>query len=148
LAEAVPEADTVDLDLFGQPVQPIRDPRGRPAYAKNKENQMLVITLRARGWTQAQVAAFMGCDEKTLRKHFSRELEHGALFMEGIAMQALVRKMQEGHVGATKEVLAITKAAVAPSVPDKRKPAAPRGKKEQLASDARTPPASWGELIN
>jgi hypothetical protein len=148
LAEAHSEADVVDLDLFGQPVMPIRDPRGRPAYAKSKENQMLVITLRARGWSQAQVAAFMGCDEKTLRKHFSRELEHGALFMEGIAMQALVRKMNEGHVGATKEVLAITKAAVTPPAQAKPKAPAPIGKKEALQIDAKAPPSSWGDLLN
>ena len=147
MAEAVSEADPVGLDLFGNPVAPIRDPRGRPAFAKSKDNQMLVITLRARGWSQAQVAAFMGCDEKTLRKHFSRELEHGALFMEGIAMQALVRKMNEGHVGATKEVLAITKAAVAPTAAPKPKAPVPLGKKDQLANDAKVPPSSWGDLL-
>jgi hypothetical protein len=148
LAETDFEADRVGLDLFGHPVGRLRDPRGRPSFAKSKENQMLVITLRARGWSQAQVAAFMGCDDKTLRKHFSRELEHGALFMEGIAMQALVRKMQEGHVGATKEILAITKAAVAPTSPAKPKAAAPIGKKDALQRDAKAPPESWGELLN
>jgi AraC-like DNA-binding protein len=148
LAEAVSEADRVGLDLFGHPVRPLRDPRGRPSFAKSKENQMLVMTLRARGWSHAQIAAFMGCDDKTLRKHFSRELEHGALFLEGIAMQALVRKMEEGHVGATKEVLAITKAAVAPTGQAKPKPAAPIGKKETLRRDAEAPPTSWGDLLN
>lgn len=147
MAEEDFEADPVGLDLFGNPVMPLRDPRGRPSYAKTKENQMLVITLRSRGWSQAQVAAFMGCDEKTLRKHFSRELEHGALFMEGIAMQALVRKMQEGHVGATKEVLAITRAAVAPTPAAKPKAPAPIGKKEALQTDAKAPPPSWHGLL-
>lgn len=135
------------VDLFGNPLVSIRDPRGRPSFAKSKENQLLVMTLRARNWTQDQIAAFMGCDEKTLRKHFSRELEHGALFMEGIAMQALVRKMQEGHVGATREVLAITRAAVLPTKPSKPKTAKP-GKKAELDGEARQPPRTWSELLN
>jgi hypothetical protein len=52
--------------------------------------------------------------------------------MEGIAMQALVRKMQEGHVGATKEVLAITKAAVEPTDQPNPKAPTPLVKKDAL----------------
>jgi hypothetical protein len=148
LAETEIEADRVDLDLFGQPMTAIRDPRGRPCFAKSKENQMLVMTLRARNWTHGQIASFMGCDEKTLRKHFSRELEHGALFMEGIAMQALVRKMQEGHVGATKEVLSITRPSVAPMTTAKPRVPQPVGKKALAGEEARQPPPSWGDLLN
>lgn len=134
------------LDLLGDPYRPLRDPRGRPSFAKSKENQLLVINLRAAGWSEDQVATFMQCDPKTLRKHFSRELAHGALFLEGIALQGLTKKALEGNVGALKEVLAIARAANAPKTARPAK--APQlGKKEQQASDAARPPQGWGDLL-
>lgn len=137
------------LDLLGDPVQAIRDPRGRPAFAKSKENQLLVISLRGAGWTQPQIATYMRCDEKTLRKHFSRELDAGALFLDGMAIQVLVKKMLDGHVGATKEIREIAAAGNAPRrAGDVDKAAAAMlGKKEQLAKDARLPPKEWGDLL-
>ncbi len=92
----------VDVDLLGLPLLPLKDPRGRPAFAKTQENQMVVMTLRAKGQSVGEIATFLRCDEKTVRKHFSRELDAGASLLEGIAMQVLVRKMLEGSVGATR----------------------------------------------
>ena len=142
-------ASVADLDLFGNPVAPIRDPRGRPSYAKSKENQMLVISLAGRGWRHAQIAAFMGCDEKTLRKHFSRELDHGALFLEGMAMQVFVKKMLDGNMAATRAVMEI---AGAQNAPKGKSPVSPRpvpvGKKEAATAEAKTPPQGWGDLLN
>lgn len=135
------------LDLLGDPYRPLRDPRGRPSFAKSKENQLLVINLRAAGWSEDQIATFMQCDPKTLRKHFSRELAHGALFLEGIALQGLTKKALEGNVGALKEVLAIARAANAPKAPARQTKPAPMGKKEQQANDAAKPPQGWGDLL-
>lgn len=140
---AVPE-----LDLLGDPYRPLRDPRGRPSFAKNKENQLLVINLRAAGWSEEQVAIFMQCDPKTLRKHFSRELAHGALFLEGIALQGLTKRALEGNVGALKEVLTIARAANAPAAPRQPAKAPALGKKEQMAASAKAPPQGWGDLLN
>jgi hypothetical protein len=140
-----------EFDLLGDPVRAIRDPRGRPSFAKTKENQLLVIQLRAKGWSQEQIAEFMGPDAKTLRKYFSRELDHGALFLEGIAMQALVKKMLAGNVTAIKAVLEISQATNAPRGKGTEKPEAkaPKlGKKEMISGEAKTPPAGWGDLIN
>jgi hypothetical protein len=140
-----------EFDLLGDPVRDIRDPRGRPSFAKNKENQLLVIQFRAVGWSQEQIATFMGCDAKTLRKHFSRELDNGALFMEGMAMQALVKQMLSGNVGAAKKVLEISQAANAPrgKGTEKTEAKAPKlGKKEKIVGEARTPPSGWGDLLN
>jgi hypothetical protein len=139
-----------EFDLLGDPVRDIRDPRGRPSYAKTKENQLLVIQFRAVGWSHEQIATFMGCDAKTLRKHFSRELDNGALFLEGMAMQALVKQMLTGNVGATKKVLEISQATNAPrgKAPKEAEAKAPKlGKKEQIAGEARTPPLGWGEVL-
>lgn len=141
-------AGALELDLLGDPYRPLRDPRGRPAYAKSKENQLLVIQLRAANWSEEQVAVFMGCDPKTLRKHFSRELAHGALFLEGIALQGLTKKALEGHVGALKEVMAIARAANAPKAPARAARVPTLGKKEQQASAAARPPQGWGDLLD
>lgn len=141
-------ATALELDLLGDPFRPLRDPRGRPSYAKSKENQLLVINLRAAGWSEDQVATFMQCDPKTLRKHFSRELAHGALFLEGIALQGLTKRALEGNVGALKEVLAIARAANAPKAPGQNPKASVLGKKEQQDRDAGLPPKGWGDLLD
>lgn len=135
-----------DLDLFGEPVLPIRDPRGRPAYAKSKENQLLVITLRGAGWSQEDIATHMGCDPKTLRKHFSRELDAGALMLEGMALQVLVQKMREGSIPAAKEVHRIASTR-APRAGRPAKPA-PLGKKAERQAAAQEVPHGWGDLID
>ena len=140
-----------DLDLFGNPALPLRDPRGRPQFAKNKENQMLVISLAARGWSAEQIGPFMGAHPQTIRKHFSRELEHGALFLEGMAMQVLVKKaIGEGHAPSVGKLLEMTEARTAPKAPKaKVEPKAPAlGKKQVLAGEAQTPPKGWGDLLN
>lgn len=140
-----------DLDLFGNPSLPLRDPRGRPQFAKSKENQMLVITLAARGWSAEQIGPFMGASPNTIRKHFLRELEHGALFLEGMAMQVLVKKaIGEGHAPSVSKLLEMTEARTAPKSPKpKVEPKAPAlGKKQVLDENAKTPPQGWGDLLN
>jgi hypothetical protein len=141
---------TEGVDLFGNPLQPFRDPRGRPQFAKTKENQLLVVQLKTLGRNHTEIAQFMGCTEKTLRKHFSRELEHGALFLQGMAMQVLVRRMLDGNVGAAREVLAMTQAAHAPKGKGAGEAIKPPklGKKAMQDNEARQPPDSWGDLIN
>lgn len=139
----------VEVDLLGDPLMPLKDPRGRPAFAKSKENQLLVISLRGAGWSQEEIAAFMRCDPKTLRRHFSRELDHGATFLDGLAVQVLVRKMMEGNVGAAKAVRELTAARAPKAKGDgKPKPApAPLGKKDRQKLEAHDMPAGWGDLL-
>lgn len=138
-----------EVDLLGDPLRPLRDPRGRPKFAKTKENQLLVINLKAAGWTNQAIADFMGCHVDTLRDNFSRELQHGAMFLEGIALQALTKQMLDGNVSATKKVLEIAQAANAP----KQKPKAVTlndeeiGKKKRADLEAKAPPDGWGSLL-
>lgn len=141
--------ETLDLDLLGDPLQPIRDPRGRPAFAKNKENQLLVISLRGAGYTIEEIASFMRCDAKTVRKHFSRELDHGALFLDGLAVQVLVKKMLEGNVGAAKQVREIAQIRSGKTDP-KKVPVKTSllGKKDQLNASAGQVPDDWGNLLD
>jgi hypothetical protein len=138
-----------DFDLFGNPALPLRDPRGRPAFKKSKENQLLVMTLAARGWSAEQIGPFMGAHPQTIRKYFSRELEHGALFLEGMAMQVLVNKALGGHAASVTKVLDMMEARVAPkSAKAKPEKPVPVGKKEALAAAAQKPTQGWGDLLN
>ena len=137
----------VDVDLLGLPLMPLKDPRGRPAFARTQGNQMVVMTLRAKGQSVSEIATFLRCDEKTVRKHFSRELDAGAALLEGIAMQVLVRKMLEGSVGAARQVLEIcaTRAQGAKA----RQPKAPElGKRELAQIEAAKAPPSVADLLN
>lgn len=92
------------LDMFGNPSHPIRDRRGRPSFKKDKENQDFVAVRIAAGWTQRRIAENMGIDEKTLRKHFSRELELGAIFVEGVILDVLMRQTREGHAPSIRQL--------------------------------------------
>lgn len=141
----------VDRDLFGAPIAQIRERWGRPSFSKNKENQELVATLIAAGWSQARIARYIGCDEKTLRKHFSREIEAGADMVEGMALQVLVQKMRSGHVPSVNKLLEIIDEKGRPAPPQKAsEPRADKiGKKAQANIDAQTPPedSGWEGLL-
>lgn len=145
--------DGEEVDLLGDPLTPLRDPRGRKSVVANatirKENQRVVMSLAAAGMKAEQIAEYLRMDPKTLRKYFSRELEHGATLLEGLAMQVLVQRALEGNVSAAKEVRAIAAARSAPkAVQPKVTRPAQMGKKDQLAHDARRPPSEWGDLLN
>ena len=147
-----PENSTADqdLDLFGKPVLPLKDRRGRKGYAKSRENQELVGNLRAFGMTHAEIATVLGCDEKTLRKYYSRELIEGALTLQAEAISVLVQKMKTGNMAATKQVLEM--AGLQPRSSQKvgaeaRKPE-PLGKKAALKKSAGEVPAGWGDLLD
>jgi len=131
------------VDLFGNPNLPLRERRGRPSYAKNVENQQLVVTLRGGGQTQADIAVVLGCDEKTLRKYYSRELQHGAVLMEARMLQVLDHRARNGHVGAAKQLL--DRARIRPGSEKIR--TEPLGKKAQQLIDANRPPPGVDELL-
>lgn len=145
--------EAVERDLFGAPVTAIRERWGRPAFAKGPENQELVCLLVGSGWSQKRIARYLRCDEKTLRKHFSRELEEGADRIEAMGLQVLLKKMRSGHSMSTNRLLDIVEERGHPAPPVPRvKPvkAEPLGKKEQAIEDARTAheDTGWGELLD
>lgn len=146
-----PENSTADLetDLFGNPLLPMKDPRGRKAYAKSKANQELVVDLRAGGMTHGEIATVLGCDEKTLRKYYSRELHEGAILVQAEAIRVMMRKMRTGNMAATKQVLEM---ASLQNTPTKKPQAAepkpePLGKKALLEKGASEVPSGWGDLL-
>lgn len=154
MSEFSPEetADAVDLDMFGFPLAPIKDRRGRPSYAKSKENQEVVTVLRVAGWPHDRIARYLGCDEKTLRKHFSRELEAGADIVEAEALMVTYRKMRQGNSVATGRILDFAE-KVQLAAPHRRQPEKPKaeklGKKDQANADAQSAPegSEWGSLL-
>lgn len=46
----------------------------------------------------------MGIDEKTLRKHFSRELEYGMVLVDGLILDVLLRRTREGHAPSIRQL--------------------------------------------
>lgn len=153
MADKKPDARP-DLDLFGAPVDQIRDRWGRRSFAKSEANQRLVATLKAAGWSQMRIARYLDCDEKTLRKHFSRELSAGADLVEGQALEVLIGQMRQGKLSAVKRTLDLVEANRA-KLPETPRPEAPAedkperlGKKELLDRAARQPGSGWGGLVN
>lgn len=143
------------VDLFGRPLRPLRDRRGRKSFKKDKENQAFVSRRAADGWTHEMIAEDMGIDPKTLRKHFSRELSFGRVFMRGEMLDILHRRAREGHVPSVKALMDLYE-DVAPSAPRNR-PASdedepeeekPLGKKEQARLDAQQMPDNYGDIFN
>lgn len=145
-------AGAVEHDLLGDPVTSIRDPRGRRSAVGSmgirKEVQRVIMSLRAAGQSQEQIAEYLRMDVKTLRKYFSRELDHGATLLEGLAMQVLVKRMLDGSVSAAKQVMAVAGLRSAPKTakPDAKKPE-PIGKKERLNRDAKVASGDWGDIL-
>jgi predicted transcriptional regulator len=54
-------------------------------YNPSVEHRALVENASAFGLTQPQIAAQLGMDEKTLRKHFREELDSGKFKIDMVA---------------------------------------------------------------
>jgi hypothetical protein len=52
------------------------------------KNQLLASFSRTAGGSQGRVGRFMEIDPKTLRKHYSRELDQASDLIEGAALRA------------------------------------------------------------
>jgi hypothetical protein len=143
-------ADTLaedDVDLFGAPVTQLRERWGRPSFSKTTENQQTVVSLRGAGWSQDRIAAYLGCDAKTLRKHFSRELRLGVEYLEGMALEVLVAKMRAGHVGAAKEVWAYAQRVKAAEKPTETEPMVGKKEAARQAAEAVHRDSGWTGLL-
>lgn len=106
------------------------------------------MTLKANGWTQARIAQFMGCDEKTLRKNFSRELDMASDFVEGMALQVLNRRAMDGHVPALRDLLDRVAASSKPKAAKPELRPEPLGKKAAQNEAAKKAPSAWNDLLN
>jgi hypothetical protein len=83
---------------------PRRDP-GQPPFEPTPEQRKLVQVLAANGTSQATIARNVGprgIDEKTLRKHFRRELSDGHEQIKAAIGLSVVRAALNGNVYAAK----------------------------------------------
>ena len=139
------------VDLFGLPVVALRERRGRPSFAKTLENQQFVAVRAAAGWSQDRIAEDMGVDPKTLRKNFSRELEHGAIFVEGQMLDVLLKRARDGHAQSIKVLLdrLDMTARRRGRLPGDGKADLTKalGKKDQQMKKAKEQPEDWADLL-
>ncbi len=72
----------------------------RPRFAPTPENRKSVLSLIAVGVSQEDIAAVLGIDAKTLRKHFHPELSTGATKANCAVAQRLYQIGMAGNVTA------------------------------------------------
>jgi len=99
----------------------------------------------------------MGIDEKTLRKHFSRELEFGTTFVDGVMLDVLMRRVREGHSPSIRQLRERLVQANPPprnrhTVEDGEEdeddaPTRPMGKKLQEQAAAQDMPDTYGDIF-
>jgi hypothetical protein len=74
--------------------------RGQPPYQPTPADRATVQNLAALGATHADIALCIGTDgisEKTLRKHFRRELQNSLSEVKALAMSQVVAAMKRGE---------------------------------------------------
>lgn len=76
---------------------------GKPPYEPTPTDRATVKNLVVCGYTHAQIAQCLGTEgigEKTLRKHFRRELDTSKSEVDAFATSSLVGLMKQGNLGA------------------------------------------------
>jgi DNA-binding CsgD family transcriptional regulator len=134
------------LDLLGDPMRELRDPRGRKKLKVTNDLRSRVAVLRAGGMERDEIADAIGCSERTLRTYFLPELNEGKSAKRAEAIARLFELGMDGNVSALKAFLALgVKADAIPRLPREPK----LGKKEQLLKEAETAHRGgrWGELL-
>ena len=77
--------------------------RGKPKYQPTAADRATVQNLAALGATHADIAMCIGTkgiDEKTLRKHFRRELDTSLMEVKALAMSKVVAAIKNGEAWA------------------------------------------------
>ena len=64
----------------------------RPEYQPTEKDRSTVQTMAAYGIPQPDIAAVVGCDSKTLRKHFRQELDTAATQANARVAASLFKK--------------------------------------------------------
>ncbi len=131
--------ETIELDLFGNPMPPMRGP-GRPAHVVTAETRAFVNMLFVCGHDVMSVAKAVGLSRRAFYAHYRAEIgerQLAALKFKGHQMIRLNRLAQDGNVAAEKALAGMIageqlkalgqkiERRTAPSMP------APKGKKEQ-----------------
>ena len=70
---------------------------GAPAYSPTEEQQRTVRAMSGFGIPQADIATLLEIDDKTLRKHFRRELDRGSIEATAKVAQTLFQMATSGQ---------------------------------------------------
>ncbi len=95
-------------DLFGDPILPRQEGRGRPEHRWSLEFSNRVLLAFARGLSVKQAAMSIGVSVPTLRKHYFSEVakrDAAQLRMEMLQLARLNDLAAGGNVSAEKELL-------------------------------------------
>lgn len=133
------------VDLFGDPVIPRQEGRGRPEHTWSLENSNKVLLAFARGLSVKEAATAIGVSVPTLRKHYFAEVAKrtaARLRMEMTQLARLNTAAQDGNVAAEKELFKRLDKAALSNLADRvanrggaeRKPKL--GKKEEAQENA------------
>lgn len=94
-----------DFDLLGDPIPEGLGKRGRPPHVPNDEKRKLVMMLQALDWSEVEIGDALGITDKTLRKHYFRELRARASArrrVEAVSLMSLLNQVEAGNVSAIK----------------------------------------------
>ncbi|HEX7856102.1 MAG TPA: hypothetical protein VF503_20675 [Sphingobium sp.] len=97
-----------ETDLFGDPVLPRQEGRGRPEIVWTRENSNKVLLAFARGLSVKQAAVVIGVSAPTLRKVYFSEVAQRADAQLRMEMTQLVRlnaQAEAGKTAAEKELM-------------------------------------------
>jgi len=139
-----------EFDLWGEPITPPAERRGRPSHEVTDTKRTRVAVLRALNHSAEDIAIAMNISERTLRAYYKTELRIGLRQKRAEVVVRLWEQIEKGNVSAMKEFLRQTRASDLGSIVPERMAKPPRlGKKEQAAKDARTPDPTdtLGELM-
>jgi hypothetical protein len=71
-------------------------PAGRPTYKPTDDDRAIVNVMAAGGFRHERIAARLGMDDKTLRKHFRRELDIAMDMATAHAVSKLFEAVKDG----------------------------------------------------
>ena len=100
-------AENLGVDLFGDPILPREEGRGRPEHQWSLENSNKVLLAFARGLDVKGAATAIGVSVPTLRKHYFAEVkkrDSAKLRMEMTQLSRLNSAAAAGNVAAEKEL--------------------------------------------
>lgn len=146
----------VDRDIFGNPVEPPVERRGRPKHKPTDDSRLVVKVLVAANKRVSEIAEALAISEPTLRRAYKSELAHGRAQIRAEVMFRMMEQVKAGNVSAMAHILRQFDKADALDVqrdfdgaepPVRREGALRRGKKEQAAEDATTAGlgSDWGD---
>lgn len=146
-------------DLFGDPILPRSEKRGRPEHVWTLANSNKVLLAFWRGLSVKDAAKIVGVSVPTLRKVYFSEVEkRGEARLKGemLQLERLNAQAEKGNVAAEKELgkmmerLRMRDQGVVFTAAPAKQPSAPKlGKKEQRKVAARdgTRDGEWGSLL-